>query len=356
MIRSKNKELIAFLCCVLLIAAACTNQNTETEEENHFKNVSGEAQGTTYSITYLDSIGGVFSKQEADSILDAIDMALSVWVQESTISKFNNADSMKIDDPHFLNVFFRGREIVNLTDGAFQPMVMPLVRAWGFGPTGAHPKGDLNTDTLMVLVNTELEITPVDTSSEGNLPAFLIQKMLGQEIDVNGIAQGYSVDVIADFLKSKGVENFMVEIGGEVFAYGVNNADEPWRIGIDKPVPLDQQRELQAIAKLTNRAIATSGSYRKFYEVDGKRYSHTIDPATGKPVDHQLLSATVMAPNCTNADAFATAFMVKGFEASKKYVEDHPELNLEIYLIYNDESEGFKSYMSPGMKEKIEEI
>jgi len=354
--RSKNKEIIGFLCCILLISAACTNQNTEKEEENHFQNVSGEAQGTTYSITYLDSIGGIFSKQEADSILNAIDTALSVWVEESTISKFNKMDSMKIDDPHFLNVFFRGREIVNQTKGAFQPMVMPLVRAWGFGPTGAHPKGDLNTDSLMVLVNTELKITPADSSSDGNSASFFIQKMAGQQIDVNGIAQGYSVDVIADFLKARGVENFMVEIGGEVFAYGVNNANEPWRIGIDKPVQLVQQRELQAIAKVDNRAIATSGSYRKFYEVDGKRYSHTIDPATGKPVDHQLLSATVMAPNCTNADAFATAFMVKGVEASKQYVQDHPELKLDIYLIFNDESEGFKTYLSPGMKEKIEEL
>lgn len=356
MIRSKNKEIIAFLCCILLIAAGCTNQRTEKEGENNFKNISGEAQGTTYSITYLDSIGDTFSKQEADSILDAIDMALSVWVEESTISKFNKLDSMEIDDSHFLNVFFRGREIEKETGGAFQPMIMPIVRAWGFGPTGAHPKGDLNTDSLMVLVNTDLLIEQVDTTGGNGLAKFIIQKMPGQEIDVNGIAQGYSVDVVADFLKSRGVENFMIEIGGEVIAHGVNKAGEPWRIGIDKPVGLEEERELQAIAKVDNRAIATSGSYRKFYEVDGKRYSHTIDPSTGKPVDHQLLSATVVAPNCTNADAFATAFMVMGVEGAKKFVKNHPELKLDIYLIYSKEGEGFKTYMSPGLQEKIEEL
>lgn len=345
---------ILILICIL--AAACNSQNNEAQENSSFRSFSGEAQGTTYSISYEDSTATLFSKQAADSILDAIDMSLSEWVDSSVISKFNDRDSIEISDPHFLNVFFRGREISKLTDGAFEPMIMPLVHAWGFGPHGAIPKGEVNIDSLMTLVHTDIEITPLDSSAgDFNSAHFIFKKMKGQKLDVNGIAQGYSVDVIGDYLESKDIHNFMIEVGGEVLAHGQNAHGEPWKIGIDKPVDPDQDRQLQAIAHVKDMAICTSGSYRKFYEMNGKRFSHTINPQTGKPVEHNLISTTVLAPNCTNGDTFATAFMVMGVEKTKEFVKDHPELHLDVYLIYDGADGGWESYMSPGM-EKITEV
>lgn len=348
-------HIITFLVFPLLVLVSCDVGSDQKQKNVNFRYISGEAQGTTYSITYLDSSNSKFSKSVADSILNDFDMSLSVWKENSTISQFNRVDSMVISDPLFLSVFFRGREIESRTDGAFHPMIMPLVRAWGFSKEGAHPKGDLNTDSLMAMVHTPLTIVPADTSAERQTNAFIIKKAPGQELDVNGIAQGYSVDVLADFLRSKGIHDFMIEVGGEVIANGLNDTGEFWRIGIDKPVDLDEERSLQAIAKIDNRAIATSGSYRKYYMNNGKRYSHTIDPNTGKPVDHELLSTTVLAPNATDADGFATAFMVMGVEESIKFVENNPDLKLDIYLIYGH-GDSLKTYMSQGLKEILEEI
>ena len=344
------------LIMICILASACNSETKEAPENSHFISFSGEAQGTTYSISYEDSTGTLFSKAAADSILDAIDMSLSEWVDSSIISKFNDHDSIEISDPHFLNVFFRGREISTLTDGAFEPMIMPLVHAWGFGPNGAIPKGEVNIDSLMVLVHTDIEITPLDSSAgDFNSAHFIFKKRKGQKLDVNGIAQGYSVDVIGDYLEWLGIHNFMIEVGGEVLAHGQNAQGQPWKIGIDKPVGPDQDRQMQAIAHVTDMAICTSGSYRKFYEKDGKRYSHTIDPHSGKPVDHNLISTTVLAPNCTNGDTFATAFMVMGVEKTKAFIEAHPELHLDVYLIYDGQNGEWESYMSPGMK-KITEV
>lgn len=352
---TKFTYIIAFTISLLLVMAGCDTSEAGNEVNENYHNITGEAQGTTYSITFLDSTGNKFSNQIADSIFHEIDVSLSVWNKNSTISEFNRSDSMAVSDPLFLTVFFRSREIAELTQGAFQPMIMPIVRAWGFGPDGVHPKGDLNTDSLMVLVNTPLKIAAADTLAESESLTYFISKLKGQELDVNGIAKGYTVDMLGAFLKTKGVDNFMIEVGGEILVSGVNNKDEIWHIGIDKPVNPEESRELLAVAEINNRAVATSGSYRKFYESNGKRYSHTIDPGTGKPVDHNLLSTTVLAPNCTNADAFATAFMVMGVEKSKQFIADHPDLQLDVYLIYAD-GDSLKTYMSSGLKEILKEI
>ena len=352
---TKFTYIIAFTISSLLVLTACESPEVVNEVNKNYHNITGDAQGTTYSITFLDSTGHKFSNKIADSIFDVIDHSLSVWNKNSTISEFNKSDSMTVSDPLFLTVFFRSLEISDLTEGAFQPMIMPIVRAWGFGPDGVHPKGDLNTDSLMVLVNTPLKISAADTLAESEYPTYFISKLKGQELDVNGIAKGYTVDMLGAFLKERGVADFMIEVGGEILVNGVNNKGEIWHIGIDKPVDPEENRELLAVAEINNRAVATSGSYRKFYENNGKRYSHTIDPSTGKPVDHNLLSTTVLAPNCANADAFATAFMVMGVEKSKQFLADHPNLKLDVYLIYS-EGDSLKTYMSPGLKEILKEI
>ena len=343
------KQILAFSLLSILVIAC---QPSPEKEITSYIGISGEAQGTTYQISFDDASGKLFSKHQADSIFEAIDQSLSVWVPTSVISGFNDQDSSEILDPHFLTVFFRGEEIKVLSDGAFEPMIMPLVHAWGFGPEGAKPKGDLDLDSLLALIHNPVKTQPISDRDGG----FQMVKSPGQSLDVNGIAQGYTVDVLADYLTALGITNYMIEVGGEVIAKGLNSKGTSWTIGIDKPIDLSEGRELQAIAHISNKAIATSGSYRKYYEMNGKRYSHTINPMTGKPVDHQLLSATVMAPNCTNADAFATVFMVKGVAGTKAFIQAHPELELEVYLIFNGSNGALETYTSPGLEAVIEKL
>lgn len=346
-----NKHQFFRFIGIVAVMSIIGCQNAEQDSNPNYINFNGEAQGTTYSIAYLDSSGAKFSKEAADSILDAIDLSLSTWVENSTISVFNQSDSLVVSDAHFLNTYFRGQEMEEITDGAFQLKISPLVEAWGFGPKGVEPSGDVAVDSLLKLVNTPFRIVP-DTSNSSKKATFLFAKVKGQAIDVNGIAQGYSVDVVADRLKSLGINDYMVEIGGEVAASGRNQDGNFWRIGIDKPIPPDQERKLEAVVELKNMAMATSGSYRKFYEKDGKKYSHTISPLTGKPVDHNLLSVTVQASNCTNADAFATAFMVMGEEETRRYIAENPELNLEVFLIYGSE-DSYETYASKGFEKTL---
>ncbi len=336
------------------IMVSCTGEEAPKADAD-YRELNGEAQGTTYYISFRDSIGQALSQLQSDSIFDAIDQSLSVWVAGSVISSFNENTVDTISDPHFLTMYFRSREISDATGGAFEPMIGPLVKAWGFGPEGAHPKGDPNIDSLRALMTAPLMVTPIDSMPSGNtLAQFRFEKQAGQTIDVNGIAQGYTVDVLCEYLSRRGIMDYMVEVGGEVRAKGMNKMGKLWQIGIDKPVGLEAERELEAIVPLDNRAVATSGSYRKFYERDGRRYPHTIDPATGYPVDHQLLSTTVLAPNCTEADAFATAFMVMGVEKTKQFLEDHAALDLDVLLLFSTTDGGMDEYTSPGLKSIIE--
>jgi thiamine biosynthesis lipoprotein len=337
-----------FLMAFPLLFIACENQSTNSIELQEVRMIRGEAQGTTYSIKYTGP--QVVKKNEIDSLLDRIDQSLSAWVENSVLCEFNKSDSILVTDKHFLKVFYRGKEIHDLTEGAFQPMIMPLVRAWGFGPEGGTLKEGLDLDSIQSLVNFDFERLP-DEDSDG----ILFLKKPGQQLDVNAIAQGYSVDVVSEFLEKKGAENYMVEIGGEVSAKGKNEKGEYWRIGIDKPSSTPENRTLEAIVTLENASLATSGSYRKFYEKDGRKYSHTIDPDTGEPVNHNLLSATVLASNCTNADAFATAFMVMGLERTKSFLAAHPELDLEVFLIFDDNGT-VSTFTGEGMKDKLENL
>ncbi|MCZ4409317.1 FAD:protein FMN transferase [Cryomorphaceae bacterium 1068] len=337
-----------FILSAILLLYSCDSPQTQKVENTDVQLIQGEAQGTTYSIKYSGEVQ--VEKSQIDSILRQIDLSLSAWVDESVLTEFNGTESILVADDHFLTVFFRGREVHDMTQGAFQPMIMPLVRAWGFGPDGGELNAGENLDSLRDFVNYDFQII-ADESSE----SILFVKYQGHQMDVNGIAQGYSVDVVSDFLESEGIADYMVEIGGEVKAAGKNENEEYWRIGVDKPSSTSQNRRLEAIVTLNNAALATSGSYRKFYEKDGRKYSHTIDPSTGEPVNHNLLSATVMASNCTNADAFATAFMVMGVEETKEFLASHPEMNLEVFLIYDEEGEVI-TYTSEGLKKALENL
>lgn len=345
------KRTFLTLLVPAFLIAGCQSPDASSETKA-FSTIDGEAQGTTYFIKYLNPDSILISKASVDSILKVIDQSLSTWVEGSTISTFNKLDSIEVVDPHFITIYERGKELSTLTGGAFHPLVAPLVRAWGFGPEGGRLKDGMDIDSLRLLVSFDKITETLLDHKDG----FFFKKEAGVQIDVNAYAQGYSVDLIADYLVARGIRDMMVEVGGEVVARGLNESGKPWRIGVDKPVDLGLERELQAAVALTDGALATSGTYRKFYEKDGKKYSHTIDPSTGYPVDHNLLSATVLAPNCTNADAMATAFLVMGLEATKDFLRKHPELNLQVYLIYDAGAEGLATYTSEGWTESVEEF
>jgi len=341
---------ISFLICLLVLASCDESNHAGDVLSGGESQISGEAQGTTYSVKFLNPDSVSIAKAQIDSILDAIDQSLSSWVDSSTLSLFNRADSIRIDDPHFLYVFFRGSELSKKTDGAFHPMVMPLVRAWGFGPEGGQVKEGINLDSIRSLVTYDFSILPADSTEE----SWYFVKKPGIQMDVNSYAQGYSVDVVADFLESKNIQNYMVEIGGELRTKGLNQKEKLWRVGIDRPVEDAETRELTAVVPLENAALATSGTYRKFYEKDGRKYSHTIDPATASPVAHNLLSVTVLTQKCLEADAYATAFMVMGVDKTMDFLKKHPEENLEVHLIFDGGVEGIQTYTSPGLKDRLE--
>lgn len=319
----------------------------------------GEAQGTTYSIKYLND--STDYKSGIDSLLLAFDKDLSNWREGSLINRINAFDRTDtvfafVDSTKFFSVVFDvSREIFEKTEGAFDPTVYPLVEAWGFGlKNRANVTKELidslRTKVSMQAGNVDMIEMVRDTYFYEETQIRKGQK--GVKLDFNAIAQGYSVDLIGEYLENRGINDYMVELGGEVLCKGVNPYGEPWRIAIDKPVGPDEAREFQALLDVSNKAVATSGSYRKYYEEDGKRYSHTIDPRTGYPVTHNLLSATVMASNCAQADAYATAFMVMGVQGTLDFLANHPEMGMEVYLIYDENGE-LQALMSDGLQELI---
>lgn len=334
----------------IVIAMACS-VTEKTKKSIVLNQLHGNAQGTTFTIKFIANDSLDYSAEIA-SVLQEVDQQLSTYVENSVISVFNNTpDTIRcypLKDTMFTQVFEASRRIFDLTEGAFNPAVMPLVKYWGFAFKSETPeKVDSVKIDSIVRFSTDFTHCRLLKKAEENCISVSNKTI---QLDLNGIAQGYSVDVIAGFFLAKKIDNFMIEIGGEVRTMGKNDRDTLWTIGIDKPASNPHSRELQAAVSLNNRALATSGNYRKFYEKDGVKYAHTIDPVTGFPVQHTLLSASVIAPDCTTADALATAFMVMGTEKTKLFLEQHAELGLEVFLIYSDADGNFKTWMSEGMK------
>jgi thiamine biosynthesis lipoprotein len=317
------------------------NQQTNRTIKAH-----GNAQGTTYQITYLDRSNSNY-KKAIDSILNKIDLSLSTYVPTSLISRINKNDMSVIVDDYFIEVFNKSMEVSEKTNGLFDVTVAPVVNAWGFGFTKKAKVDSSMIDSLLDFIGYKM------VRLEGRK---LVKQKPQTMLDFNALAQGYTVDVLAAYLESKGISNYLVELGGEVKAKGRKNNDEYWTIGIDQPNETPTEgRPLTAIVKLKDRALATSGNYRKFYIEDGKKYAHIIDPGTGYHAKHNLLSATILADDCMTADAYATAFMVMGLERSKIFLSKHQELQLEVFFIY-DENGDWKTYTSETLKEWIEEV
>jgi thiamine biosynthesis lipoprotein len=330
-------KVIGLALMLFLFLNACQTKKSE------YLKISGFAQGTSYNITYENSKGEDYSS-EIDSILKAFDQSLSIYDSTSIISRINDNDPGAEADDWFVEVFKKSAEVNTVSGGAFDITVGPVVKAWGFsnGPIAKHDTAYI--DSLLQFVGME------KVKLEGRK---VIKKYPGVKLDVNALAQGYSVDVVCDFFKSKGIRNYLVEIGGEVRGKGTNAKNNYWHIGIDKPIDgnMDPGQELEAIIEINNKALATSGNYRKFFVENGIKYSHTIDPKTGFPARNTLLSATVVCDDCITADAYATTFMVVGLEKSKELLKSLP--GLEVYFIYSNKNGAFEIFYSDGMKNLI---
>ena len=308
-----------------------------------YQHNSGMVFGTTYNITYqCDSNLHNSIKRE----LQKVDEALSPFNKRSVITAVNNNRDIEVNDM-FADVFSLAQKISDDTGGDFDITVAPLVNAWGFGfKNGTQPTRH-NIDSLKSIIGYK------KVRLEGRK---VVKKDKRLMLDCSSIAKGYGSDVVARFLQKRGVKNYMVEIGGEIVTKGISQKRVPWKIGVTKPVDdsLSVSKELQSVINVTDKAMATSGNYRNFYYKDGKKYAHTIDPHTGYPVQHNILSATVIADNCATADAYATAFMVMGLEKAKKLLDRHPELM--AYFIYSDNDGKNKTWCSEKLRTKVAEL
>lgn len=322
-----------FILLIIIALAGCKNFTSGPAVK-----LTGAAQGTYYAVTYYDDEQRNF-QQEIDSLLDAFDMSASVYQPFSVISRIN-ANKSDSTDSIFRKVFSIGMEISEVTNGAFDMTVMPLVNAWGFGFKDPEKLPEQKVDSLMQYVGYNKIRIKNQKIKKANKHVM---------IDFNAIAQGYSVDLVGKFLEKKGIENYLVDIGGEVLAKGKKPGLGLWKVGIEKPAENSTSpRSIKAVVSLKNRALATSGNYRKYYVKDGVRYSHTINPKTGYPVEHFMLSASVMARSAVTADAYATAFMVMGLEKAKKFLSQQDDL--EAYFIFTSPEGVMRTYITPGMR------
>jgi len=330
----KHLKKISWIFIALLLGSC--NSNPKLKKISF----AGETQGTYYAITYYDTEDNNL-QPKIDSLLKAFDQSVSLWVPNSLISRINEGDSTAVPDEVFKYNFLLSKEIARKTDGYFDFTISPLVEAWGFSFKEKIKLNKTQIDSLRTLVdfrNVQLvdgKVTKTDSRIR---------------FDFNAIAQGYSTDLVAEFLNSLNINQYIIDIGGEVFARGTKPDGTKWRVGIEHPeMNNTEARSVQQVVTLENKGLATSGSYRKYYEENGKRYSHAIDPKTGYPVTHNLLSVSVLANTTAEADAYATAFLVMGLEKSLKLLE---ELNdLEAYFISWDEhNDTFEVTETPGIR------
>jgi len=314
------QKTLIFLAILFLISCVDTKLK--------YQKLSGEAFGTTYNIIYKDSQNRNFEKQ-FDSLIYVVNKSMSIYLPNSDISKINKGDTSILIDNHFREVFLKSQRIFKETDGYFDPTVGALVNAWGFGPDKAIANlTDFKVDSLMQFVGFD-KVKLIDDKIQKEHPAIYF--------DFNAIAKGYGIDAIGRYLENQNCENYLIELGGEIRARGVNDSGEFWHVAIEDPNS-DGTRSISEVVSLENKTMASSGNYRKF-KIDslGKKYVHTINAKTGYATESNLLAATVISNlNCADVDAYATSFMAMGLEKSKIFLENHSELT--AHLIYVDEN------------------
>ena len=334
---NKRIKLTLPLVAIAIIIAIAVMMGHKDEP---YQRNSGFIFGTSYNITYQCADD---HKADIEKALAEVDASLSPFNDTSIITHVNRNEDVVLDNL-FLDVFRLAQKINEDTDGAFDITVAPLVNAWGFGfKNGVNPDADVIDSLRQVVGFNKVRL-------ENNKVVKFDPRVM---LDCSAIAKGYGVDVVANLLRKLGIKNFMVEIGGEVVTSGVNPERMPWRIGVTKPTDdsLSVNNELQTVINVTDKAMATSGNYRNFYYKGGRKYAHTIDPKTGYPVQHSILSATVITDDCATADAYATSFMVLGMEKARLVLDRHPEMM--AYFIYSDDSGQNQVWFSPSLKDKI---
>ena len=323
---------LAFLILATIWILARRNQKAE------FNTASGFVFGTVYKIAYQHDAD---LKPEIEAELKRFDQSLSPFNDSSVISRVNRNEEL-VTDSFFQTCFNRSMEISRETKGAFDITIAPLANAWGFGFKKGNFPDSAMIDSLLEMTGYE----KVKLSDEGKVVKTDSRIMLS----CSAVAKGYAVAVKAQLQTTKGIRNFMVDIGGEVGVPGQTPQNGPWRIGLNKPIDdsLAVNQELQAVLLVTDLGMATSGNYRNYYYKDGKKYAHTIDPRTGYPVQHSILSATVIAKDCMSADAYATAFMVMGLEEAERVADAHPDI--DACFIYTDEEGKLQTFLTKGME------
>lgn len=335
-----EKIYLTILAVVVIVGLLIFLPSRSEGEKMAFQRNEGTIFGTLYHAKYFCDKD---LKEEIEAELQKVDASLSMFNPQSTISRINKGETDDADEMlgEVLSLSF---SINEATNGAFDPTVAPLVNAWGFGFKNGQMPDSAQVDSLRALVGLSgIHLKDGKLTKEKPLSI----------LDFSAIAKGYGVDRAAQVLRDHGIQNFMVEIGGEVVTEGVNEKGEPWRIGINKPDDdsTSTNTELQDIIELSGKAIATSGNYRNYYISGGRKIAHTINPHTGYPAQQDILSSTVMAPSCAEADAFATAFMVLGLEGAKEVLKRQPQL--EAYFIYSDEQGNYQTWCTEGLSALI---
>ena len=332
--QKKYIQLALVAVCVIVCALVVV-----TQKQTPYQKDSGFVFGTVYNITYQSNEN---LQKDIEAELKKVDNSLSPFNDKSVITQINNNTSTRADKM-LCEVFTLAHEVSVETGGAFDITVAPMVNAWGFGFKSGKMPDEAQLDSLRHIVGFQ-KVTLQGNEIKKQNPHVML--------DCSAIAKGYACDVVAKFLADKGIKNYMVEIGGEIVSCGVNDQRVPWKIGVTKPTDdsLSVNGEMQTVLNVTDMAMATSGNYRNFYYKNGKKYAHTIDPKTGRPVQHNILSATVLAKNCATADAYATSFMVLGLDGARKVLDKHPELM--AYFIYSDAKGHNAVWFSPSMKGK----
>ena len=301
---------------------------------------SGQTQGTYYHIKYMIEDGESL-KKKIDSLLIVIDNSLSTYNPNSLISRINNGEIIATDSM-LRTVFRAANEVYENTNGAFDCSITPLVNAWGFGFSN---KEKMDTARVIELLNL-VDFKKIKLSNDTIL---MNENMM---LDFNSLAQGYTVDLIAQMFDGIGLDNYLIEVGGEIKSKGKNPDNNFWTIGVDRPNEIINPKDrFQFILNLFNTSLATSGNYRKFYQENGVKYSHVINPKTGFPSFNKLLSVTVIHESCMKADAYATAFMVMGLKKSKLYLDKNADL--EAYIVYRDTDGELNTFISEDLQKRI---
>lgn len=322
--KQKKKLMWQLPLLTLLVVGTILIIRQQQTPPMSYQHDNGFVFSTVYSVAYQYEKN---LKEEIEAELQKVDSELSMFNNASTVARINRGEEV-IESSMFNEVYDLAQTVSRETDGAFDITIAPLVNAWGFGFKSEQMPTSEQVDSLL---------------------------KIRSQYDFSAIAKGYATEVVARLLRSYGIENFMVEIGGELVTQGLSEKQQPWKIGVTKPTDdsLSVSMELQTVLNITDISMATSGNYRKFYYKDGRKYAHTIDPKTGYPVQHSLLSATVLAKNCALADAYATSFMVMGMERAKALLERHPELM--AYFIYANPDGTNGVWFSPALQDKIAE-